>query len=49
VAVLIEPVVKGVAVTGFLFFLTPTQYYQQSGGSTREVSSWNLKMKQNSQ
>lgn len=46
-AVLIEPVVEGVAVTGFLFFLTPTQYYQQCGDSTQEVSSWNLKMKQN--
>lgn len=46
-AVLIEPVVEGVAVTGFLFFLTPTQYYQQSGDSTQEVSSWNLKMKHN--
>lgn len=47
VAVLIEPVVEGVAATGFLFFLAPTQYYQQSGDSTQEVSSWNLKMKHN--
>lgn len=46
-AVLIEPVVEGVAVTGFLFFLTPTQYYQQSGDSTQEVSSWDLKMDDN--
>lgn len=44
-AVLIEPVVEGVAATDFLFFLNPTQYYQQSGVSTQEVSSWNLKMK----
>lgn len=43
-AVLIEPVVEGVAVTGFLFFLTPTQYYQQSGDTTQEVSSRDLKI-----
>lgn len=43
-AVLIQPVVEGVAVTGFLFFLTPTQYYQQSGDSTQEINSRALKI-----
>lgn len=46
-AVLIEPVVEGVVVTGFLFFLTPPQYYQQSGDTTQEISSRDLKMKHN--
>lgn len=45
--VLIEPVVEGVAVTGFLFFLTLTQYYQQSGDTTQEVSSRDLKIEHN--
>lgn len=51
--VLIEPVVEGV-VTGFLCFLTPpnppppqTHYYQQSGDSTKEVRSRDLKVKHN--
>ncbi len=43
-AVLTEPVVEGVAFTGFLFFLTQRQYYQQSGDTTKEVSSRNLKI-----
>lgn len=46
-AVLIEPVVEGVVVTGFLFFLTPPQYYQQSRDSTQEISSRDLKKKHN--
>lgn len=35
-AVFLEPVVEGVAVTGFLFFPAPKQCYQQSGDSTQE-------------